>query len=139
MIFEIFDLSLLSLRNVKGVAVVCKRLARQREGGSTRHELREVLQRRPRSRTSRRIPGSAHKLPRLKSGLRQSIDTLELGLDAVEVGGRPGTPGSGEVWNSALFNDQTPRRNQCRQLGVPELTQQPPDVAIDRFRPDVLT
>src|SRR5262245_45045510 len=107
MILELFDLSLLSLRHIKGLAVVRRRVAHRRQRGSCRHELRELLQRVSRSWTSRRISGAAHKLPRLKSGLCESIDAIELGLDAVEAGCGPTASGVLEVWHGAVFNDQT--------------------------------
>src|SRR5262245_43788530 len=110
--------------------MVSRRVVSQRHGEISRHELREVLQRRSRSWTSRRLPGATDKLSRLKSRLRQLVDPLELGLDAVEAGGRPRAPGSGEVRHGTVFNNQTARRNQRRQFGVSELTQQPPHVAI---------
>src|SRR6266542_3861286 len=118
MMFELFYLALLPRRDVNGPATVWRWLARERQGGRSPQQRRELLQRLLRSWDRRSIAGASDELLRLKPGLGQSINSIAFCPDAVEAGGFQTAFLSCDIWHGAVFNDQTSRRNQRRQLCV---------------------
>src|SRR5688572_26007672 len=118
MTLEVFDLSLLSLRDVNGTTVVGRRAACERPRRSRAQQLRELLQRLLGSWPCRITPGAVDELLQLKSGLHQLVDTGELRLDALEAGGFQAAFGSRDVRHGAVFDNQTSGRNQGRQFCI---------------------